>query len=74
MQFLLPLTISDFDEQASVACGEKRAALEARGVPIGPLDTLIAAQAVSLDVALVTNNVREFSRVPGLRIENWSKG
>ena len=73
-QFLLPLVIADFDEQAAIAYGEVRAILEAQGTPIGPLDTLIAAQAISLDVTLVTNNVREFSRVPGLRFENWVDG
>lgn len=71
-QFLLPLAIADFDEQAAVAYGEIRAALEERGTPIGSLDALIAAQAISLDVALVTNNVTEFSRVRGLRFENWA--
>jgi tRNA(fMet)-specific endonuclease VapC len=71
-QFLLPLVIADFDEQAAIAYGEVRAVLEAQGTPIGPLDTLIAAQAISLDVTLVTNNVREFSRVQGLRFENWA--
>ena len=50
------------------------AVLEAQGTPIGPLDTLIAAQAISLDVTLVTNNVRESSRVQGLRFENWVDG
>jgi tRNA(fMet)-specific endonuclease VapC len=49
-----------------------RAALTQRGTPIGPLDTLIAAHALSLDATLVTNNVREFSRVPGLRVEDWT--
>jgi tRNA(fMet)-specific endonuclease VapC len=73
-QFLLPLVIADFDEQAANAYGEVRAVLEAQGTPIGPLDTLIAAQAISLDVTLVTNNVREFSRVQGLRFENWVDG
>jgi tRNA(fMet)-specific endonuclease VapC len=71
-QFLLPLVIADFDEQAAIAYGEVRAVLEAQGTPIGPLDTLIAAQAISLDVTLVTNNVKEFSRVQGLRFENWA--
>ena len=73
-QFLLPLVIADFDEQAAIAYGEVRAILEAQGTPIGPLDTLIAAQAISLDVTLVTNNVKEFSRVQGLRFENWMDG
>ncbi len=48
-----------------------RVALEKSGTPIGPLDTLIAAHALSLDLPLVTANIREFSRVPGLRVENW---
>jgi len=71
-QFLLPLVIADFDEQAAIAYGEVRAVLEAQGTPIGPLDTLMAAQAISLGVTLVTNNVKEFSRVQGLRFENWA--
>ncbi len=45
--------------------------LELKGVPIGPLDTLLAAHAKSLDLALVTNNSREFDRVDNLRVENW---
>jgi tRNA(fMet)-specific endonuclease VapC len=47
--------------------------LEVRGVPIGPLDTMIAAHALRLAVPLVTNNAREFSRVPGLVTEDWTK-
>ena len=74
MRYLLPLVIADFDEQAAIAYGEVRAVLEAQGTPIGPLDILIAAQAISLDVTLVTNNVKEFSRVQGLRFENWVDG
>lgn len=70
-QFLLPLEITGFDHEAAAAYGGTRAVLENRGTPIGSLDTLIAAHAVSLDVTLVTNNVREFERVPGLRVENW---
>ena len=50
-----------------------RAELEKRGTPIGPLDTLIGAHAKSLDLILVTNNEKEFVRIPGLRIENWTK-
>ncbi|MBL7201455.1 MAG: hypothetical protein ISS56_15050, partial [Anaerolineae bacterium] len=44
-----------------------------QGTPIGSLDTLIAAHALSLDVTLVTNNEREFSRVPRLKVENWAR-
>lgn len=71
-QFLIPLICIPFDDQAAVTYGEIRATLEAQGTPIGALDTLIAAQALSLDVALVTNNTREFSRVPGLQIIDWA--
>lgn len=51
--------------------GRVRAALEVEGTPIGPLDTLIAGHALSVNGTVVTNNVREFSRVPALRVENW---
>jgi tRNA(fMet)-specific endonuclease VapC len=70
-KFLAPLEILPFDEAAMRAYGPIRAGLERGGNPIGALDLLIAAHAQSLDVSLVTNNVREFSRVPGLRLENW---
>lgn len=70
-QFLLPLTLAHFDENAAAAYGHVRAQLEKQGTPIGSLDTLIAAHALSLDLMLVTNNVREFERVPGLEVENW---
>jgi len=70
-QFLAPLVVADFDYAASERSGGIRAALEQSGTPIGSLDTLIAAHALSLDVSLVTNNEREFSRVPGLRVVNW---
>ena len=70
-KFLLPLVITPFDQRAALAYGRVRAALEAAGQPIGPLDTLIGAHAVALDVALVTHNVREFCRIPELRTEDW---
>lgn len=70
-QFLLPLIVSPFDDRAGEAYGEIRAALEKQGQPIGAMDLLIAAHAVSLGVCLVTNNEREFARVPDLIIENW---
>ena len=72
-QFLLPLTIISFDENDAVAYGQIRANLDAQGLPIGAFDTLIAAQAVQHNLILVTNNVREFARVPGLAIEDWAK-
>lgn len=73
-QFLAPLVILDFDTTAASVYGSVRAHLEREGTPIGSLDMLIAAHAVSLDVTLVTNNVREFGRVPGLQLENWAAG
>ena len=73
-QFLLPLICAPFDDLAAAAYGEIRATLEAQGTPIGSLDTLIAAHALSLDVALVTNNTREFSPVPNLKVVNWIDG
>lgn len=69
--FLLPLETVAFDNAAAVAFGHVRAGLEKKGTPIGPLDTLIAAQALAGDLVLVTNNLREFRRVPGLRCESW---
>ena len=71
-QFLLPLMILDFDHEAARAYGKVRALLETRGRVIGALDMLIAAHALSLNVPLATNNVREFSRVPGLKVINWA--
>lgn len=71
-QFLLPLMIEPFGIQASMLYGRIRANLEKRGMPIGPLDTLIAAHALSLDTILVTNNEREFGRIHGLKVENWT--
>jgi tRNA(fMet)-specific endonuclease VapC len=70
-QFLLPLEIADFDEPASNAYGLIRADLEKSGKMIGSMDMLIAAHAVSLEVILVTNNTREFKRIPNLIIEDW---
>jgi tRNA(fMet)-specific endonuclease VapC len=60
-----------FDDAATVRYGEIRAWLERRGSPIGPLDTLIAAHALSMRWTLATHNVREFRRVPGLTVANW---
>jgi tRNA(fMet)-specific endonuclease VapC len=69
-QFLEPLEIADFDRAAAQAYGRVRTQLEAAGTTIGPLDTQIAAQALALGVTPVSNNVREFSRVPGLLLAN----
>ena len=65
----LPLVGIDHDTTRRYA--QVRALLERRGTPIGANDTWIAAQALAIDATLVTDNEREFSRVPGLRLENW---
>lgn len=70
--FLSPLEILPFDERAVWAYGDLRTGLERRGLTIGPMDTMIAAHALSVGATLVTNNLREFSRVEGLALENWA--
>jgi tRNA(fMet)-specific endonuclease VapC len=70
--FLRPLGIVEFTSNDAASYAQSRAKLERAGTPIGPLDTLIAAQAVARKLVLVSNNEREFSRVTGLRIENWA--
>jgi len=71
--FLRPLAVVEFTSADATTYAHLRAKLERAGTPIGPLDTLIAAQAISRKLVLVTNNEREFGRVPGLRLENWSR-
>ncbi len=68
---MLPLQIVDFDNAAAIKYGHIRSLLEKQGTPIGSLDTLIAAHAFSLQVTLVTNNIKEFARVPNLKLDNW---
>ena len=69
--FLAPLTMLPFDQACVWSYATLRAQLEKLGQAIGSLDTLIAAQALALDLPLVTNNQKVFSRVPGLKLENW---
>ena len=71
IKFLLPLQVFDFDATAARSYGIARSKLESAGKQIGALDTLIAAHSLSMDAILVTNNVREFRRVKGLKVENW---
>ena len=71
-RFIATLEVAPFDAQAAEVSGSMRAWLAAQGTPIGPYDSLIAAHAHALGVALVTNNPREFERVPGLKVENWA--
>ena len=71
--FLAPLEIMVFDVKAAQNYGVIRAFLETKGTPIGAYDLMIAAHALSLGFILVTNNEREYTRIPGLLIENWVK-
>jgi tRNA(fMet)-specific endonuclease VapC len=70
-QFVLALEVAAFDGAAASRYGNVRASLAKRGTPIGPLDTLLGAHALELDLILVTHNTREFSRIEGLRLEDW---
>ena len=72
-QFIIPFEIVPFGYNAALEYGIIRAELEKLGNPIGPLDTLIAAHARSLNHTLVTNNEKEFKRIIGLKVENWTK-
>ncbi len=71
--FVMPLEIASFDEKAAEIYGKIRTNLEKAGTPIGSLDILIGAQALSLDVTLVTNNVKEFKRIKNLKVVDWTK-
>lgn len=73
-QLLRPLQILPFDSDCAAQAALVRAELEAAGTPIGPHDTLIAATTLRYQATLVTRNVREFSRVPGLQWLNWHEG
>ncbi|MBL6830923.1 MAG: PIN domain-containing protein [Pirellulales bacterium] len=70
-ELLSSFAVSVFDAAAAAAYGPIRASLERKGRLIGPNDLLIAATAVALKATLVTDNLREFQRVDGLRVENW---
>jgi len=70
--FIARLEVAPLDEPVAKRYGDVRAFLERRGKQIGPLDTLIAAHALSLGAVLVSNNTSEFSRVPSLRLQNWT--
>ncbi|AQQ71618.1 tRNA(fMet)-specific endonuclease VapC [Limihaloglobus sulfuriphilus] len=65
------LEILPFDNDAAAAYGIVRCQLESKGTPIGPFDTLIAAHAMSQELTLVTNNMKEFNRIKDLKVENW---
>ena len=71
--FLRPMSLIDFTSVDAIVYANVRSKLEHAGTPIGPLDTLIASQAIARKLTLVTNNEREFRRVTGLVVENWSR-
>ncbi len=73
LEFLVSFSILDFDQYAAIAYGSIRHELEQKGKPIGPMDLMIAAQTISRDLVLVTNNEKEFRRVKNIKIENWSR-
>jgi tRNA(fMet)-specific endonuclease VapC len=72
-EFLAPFDILTFDDKAALEYGKICWSLEQRGQPIGGMDLLIAAHALSAQCVLVTNNEREFKRIPGLSVENWAQ-
>ncbi len=69
--FLKPIPVLNFEQDDALAGARVRAHLQLRGTPIGDFDNLIAAQAIARNLILITNNVLEFARVPGLQVENW---
>jgi len=72
-EFVLPLEIADFGEKAADSYGKIRSALEKEGKPIGSMDMLIGAHALSLGATLVTNNTGEFKHIKNLKIADWSR-
>ena len=70
--FMAPLEVLPFDESVVWEYAKIRSDLERQGQPIGSLDMMIAAHALALGAILVTNNIKEFSRVANLKIENWA--
>jgi tRNA(fMet)-specific endonuclease VapC len=72
-KFLLPLNLINLDRSSALESAIIRAQLEKKGMPIGPYDLLIAGLALSRDMILVTNNIKEFEKVEGLHLENWTE-
>jgi tRNA(fMet)-specific endonuclease VapC len=73
LEFLSILSILDFRETDAIPYGEIKTDLKRKGTIIGPIDLLLAAQALSNDLVFVTNNTKEFSRIENLQIEDWSR-
>jgi tRNA(fMet)-specific endonuclease VapC len=72
-EFMTPFAVMPYDDAVAPSYGQVRAELERKGTPIGPLDTMIAAHALTRGLTLVTDNEREFRRVPDLKVQNWAK-
>lgn len=70
--FLSEITILPYDAKAAEEYGKIRASLELSGTPIGPMDMLIASHAKATGTAIVTNNLKEFRRIPALEVEDWA--
>lgn len=70
-EFIMSLEVVSFDENAALVYGNLRAMLEKQGTPIGSLDTMIGAHALSLNLTIVTNNTKEFNRIPDLKVVDW---
>jgi tRNA(fMet)-specific endonuclease VapC len=71
--FLAGMTILPLDSEVAAVYARIRAGLTAKGTPIGPLDTMIGAHALAIGATLVTNDAREFRRIPGLRVVDWTR-
>jgi tRNA(fMet)-specific endonuclease VapC len=71
IKFLSIFNILSFDDQDAIPYGKLKAKLKKEGTIIGPIDMLLAAQALSKDLILVTNNTKEFERIENLKLENW---
>ena len=69
--FLAPFTILPFDADDAFSAGRIRGMLAQRGTPIGPYDVMIAGQGLAKNLTVITHNTKEFSRVPGLQLEDW---
>lgn len=73
IQFLAPIAILPYNDRAALGHGRVRAHLARKGTPIGSLDLLIAAHALSLECVQVSNNESEFKRIPDLKVDNWTQ-
>ena len=74
LKFITPFSVLNYDDSDAIKYGKLKSGLRKTGMLIGPIDMLLASQALSKDLVLVTNNVAEFSRIEGLTIEDWSTG